>query len=267
MNLSNGTHQEKLSTPQNIGKSTLSVGLRTELTTTKNNSRNSKTGNYQMQNGNQVMHQAHQSLIGLHNTPKSIGSHTNLSRIKPANSQLQPIDIPSLWMRMSALFGRSFTSQFGEHVDKAGVWTMTLSMLTQNDIDYGFKKIMLSDNYKIFPPTPKQFKDECLSRYAKFQLPKLKDAFLEARNFFNSTTHIWTHHAVKYCAHSIGEQELLNANEAKAWNTFKAHYEAIKLKINNGICLPKIEQNATKYISKKEIGTKAISQIKKILQG
>jgi hypothetical protein len=175
-------------------------------------------------------------------------------------------DIEKLWEKMISLYGRGFTQQFGIKADGAGMWQTALSLLSKEDIDYGIKKLMITSKYTNFPPNPMQFKEVCLSRRESLQLPSLKDAFLEARNFYNSRTHLWSHHAVKFCVVKLGIDVLETPFDAVVFKKFKPLYEKACLAVEQGITLPELQFQNTSSTYNMSVGERHLSQLKNLLK-
>lgn len=150
-------------------------------------------------------------------------------------------DIELLWKKLLAMYGRAFSQQYGIKADEAGIWQTALSLLSKHDIEYGVKKLMLTNKYTTFPPNPMQFRELCLSRRDSLRLPSLKDAYIEARNFHDTKDYVWTHHAVKFCAVKLGGEALRSPYEKKLFKDFKALYEKVCLAVEQGISLPDVQ--------------------------
>lgn len=165
------------------------------------------------------------------------------------------------------MYSGAFTGSYGKAVDETGVWEMTLSLLSEEDIAFGLKKLMLDDSYQQFPPNPKQFKALCIDKQRLLGLPSTKDAYLEARMFFDCKTHIWSHHSVKFSAIKTGEDLLVSAREQVAWPRFKEIYERAVLAVKNGIQLPRLDiKEETKQMNL-AVGRHYLNQIKQQLHG
>lgn len=185
------------------------------------------------------------------------------------NLSLKP-EISELWGKLSTLYGAAFTKPYGVEVDANGVWQQALSLISAKDIEYGFKKLLLTDKHNTFPPNPMQFRELC-KRSEKRAFPSVNDAYLEAKNFCDSETHVWSHHAVKFCAIKTSSK-LLNKSDsnediAKSWKQFKELYEKVTLAVTGGLNLPHLETTnlSTKQSADKSVGQFHITQIKNIL--
>jgi hypothetical protein len=179
-------------------------------------------------------------------------------------------EISNLWGKLSTLYGATFTKPYGVSVDINGVWHQSLSLVSADDIEYGFKKLLLTDKYNTFPPNPMQFRELCI-RSEKKALPSVKDAYLEAKHFHDSDTHIWSHHAVKFCAIKTSTK-LLHSSDShediqKSWEQFKELYEKVILAVNGGLNLPHIEKpnQPNNSITNKSVGQSHLTKIRKIL--
>ena len=134
-----------------------------------------------------------------------VSNHLSISKCHQITAlPTHPSLISDLWQKLSALYGSAFTKPQGLEVDPTGVWSLTLSSLSGDDIDYGFKKLVLAEQFDVFPPNPKQFRALCLSRRNKKALPSVGEAFNEAKNYFRCGTRI-NHKAILFCALKIGE--------------------------------------------------------------
>lgn len=178
------------------------------------------------------------------------------------------LEISDLWGKLSALYGAAFTKPYGIEVDKTGVWHQSLALIDGEDIEYGFKKLVLMDAYSTFPPNPMQFREIC-KRTDKRSLPSLQDAYQEAKNFYDSDSHVWSHHAVKFCAVKTSSKLLNSPNTLSSWRQFKELYEKVTLAVNGGVTLPKISEKPVHQAGccsrDREIGKKYLIQIKQIL--
>jgi hypothetical protein len=178
-------------------------------------------------------------------------------------------EISKLWGKLATLYGAAFTKPYGVDIDKNGVWHQALLLVSEIDIEYGFKKLILTERYKSFPPNPLQFRELCI-RSDKRAMPSLKDAYLEAQNFHDSLTHVWSHHAVKFCAIKTRSALLKSDQVLNSWLQFKDLYEKVSLAVNGGLKLPKISdgnstEQANNSVPTKTVGQFYLAKIKKTL--
>ena len=172
------------------------------------------------------------------------------------------LNLSELWHKFSSLYGRAFTKSQGTEVDPSGVWALALSFLKEGDIEYGFKKVVLMDEYNTFPPNAMQFRDICLSRRVDKGLPSLNEAYVSSKNYFNRGVSITSHKAVMYCALKIGELAFLEWDERRLFSAFKSLYERVSLASMQGLSLPKLNNPIQKKSVNKDVAKKYLSQIK-----
>lgn len=174
--------------------------------------------------------------------------------------------ISDLWLKLSSLYGSAFTKPQGIDVDRNGVWTLTLSAMSEDDINYGFKKLVLSEKFETFPPNPKQFRALCLSRYGAQALPSVGEAFNEAKNYFNYGTRIMSHKAILFCALKVGETAFLEENEHVLYQRFKSLFQKVELAISQGLSLPTMPCTVQSKVRNKSLGRDSLNQIRKLLK-
>lgn len=106
-------------------------------------------------------------------------------------------DIALLWVKMAKAYGYKFINNFGEK--DTGIWFEALKDLTSDDLDYGFKKMLVTitdeerKKHEAWPPNVKEFRMYCERRLKDFDLPEVHEAFSEAQNNNYLSRPYWSH--------------------------------------------------------------------------
>jgi hypothetical protein len=172
--------------------------------------------------------------------------------------------INELWGKLIALYGRAFTQQYGIEIDKEGIWGMALTFVSPSKLEYGFKKLLLSNQFKVFPPNPLQFRELCELNPNHKYLPSSKDALIEAKNYFSrlDETYNWSHPVVKFCAAKLGRKAFETLSPKELGAKFCILFEKATFAHNQGLPLHcNIKEPTTKNTTK-EIGKCYLKKIK-----
>lgn len=172
-----------------------------------------------------------------------------------------------LWMALTNLYKNLFVSTFGLKDD--GTWFSALSDLTPKAIETGINSLMRMDagnEFCKYPPKPLEFRALCLSYYKDLGLPTVEQAFKEIQTNARLSKPRYSHAAIRYVDHMLGE-EFFNSDDIKAmYATFKRHYNKVCHYIKQGHQVPDVPiclrntPNSTTFI-----GNNAIINLKKHL--
>jgi hypothetical protein len=144
-------------------------------------------------------------------------------------------------MRLTALYGQLFISKHGE-VDK-GVWLKVLHDLTPKALESGIERLMSLSHGKQFcefPPNALQFRALCLGFYEDLRLPLTSDAYREIRMKAYIKSDYWSHLAVRFTAHKLGQNFLNEKDDAKTYAVFKTAYEQVCHLVRQGLPVPEV---------------------------
>ncbi|OGO92829.1 MAG: hypothetical protein A3F10_04870 [Coxiella sp. RIFCSPHIGHO2_12_FULL_42_15] len=98
---------------------------------------------------------------------------------------------------MTRAYGYKFINNFGEKDN--GIWYEALKDLTSDDLNYGFKKMLVTitdeerKRREAWPPNVKEFRMYCERRLQDFDLPEVHEAFREAQNNNYLSRPYWSH--------------------------------------------------------------------------
>lgn len=144
--------------------------------------------------------------------------------------KLSQVLLDKLWLKMTEIYGRRWTGNFGVSADQSHAWSATLGGLTGVQIGAGLTALAETQDKQLqeWPPSAPQFRAMCENKTPEaFGLPSEDQAYREAcRNAHPGMAGIakWAHEAVYHAAKETGFYNLNTLKMADSRKLFLRNY-------------------------------------------